>query len=109
MNDVSTNLKTPTNTFTFGFSFGDSVQLFGDEYFVVNFERDDFISSSNGASLYDSEYKVLMYGKEISGMGAATGFGMIILFAYILLAIIWVVIGLKGFPIAGLWHLTVAL
>lgn len=50
-----------------------------------------------------------MYGKEISGMGAAAGFGMIIILAYLLLLVIWLILGIKGFPIAAIWHLTTAL
>lgn len=36
-NDVATNQKTATNTLSFTITFNDDIQLYGDEYFVVNF------------------------------------------------------------------------
>lgn len=63
---------------------------------MVDFKRDDFISSITQASLYDTEYKVPLYGREVPGVTAATGFGLIITLAYLVLVIIWILLGLRG-------------
>eukprot|EP00347_Sterkiella_histriomuscorum_P024339 403331469 len=109
VNDIAINQKTPTSQLSFSLSFGEEVQLFGDEKFIIEFQRDDFISSSTSASLTDTSYSIQMYGREIQGQGASSGFGLIIAFAWLLLVVIWIVLGIKGFPIAAIWHLTTAL
>jgi len=38
----------------------------------------------------------LLWGREIKGNAAAGGFGYILLLTYIILVIIWVILGMKG-------------